>query len=447
MIILGLVVLARAKEGEPEPGTVVPAGDIRGKNGFYSLIFYFTPQPAAPAEATARALLGEYFPGLPIVTNPEDSPKPPFIAIEIEAAPLENYPVPEAGYFKYAGRGLSEADVAAIQQTNLAFRLILITPKEDLWAQARRFTELGLAFATKTGAFIWDSGTRECFSPAAWKERRLDSWTDVIPHLPDQFTMHAYRVEETNYVRIITLGLEKFALPDFVIQQTLASENRSAGNLINVAAQLLAENPVVENPDAFRFSLPGLKNEALRTAQRVNLLKGATEEARLALVVGRWEDGDPDNPIIELDFRHGDGRSTDERRQATLTQIWGSADTIIGVRHDEAILAASQQAKARLPALQRIFARGLAPGERIILKAPFARDDEGNEWMWVEVLKWPEQGKVTGILQNDPYYVKKLRAGSRVLIKPEEVFDYVYYKADGTEEGNETGRLMQQQTE
>jgi hypothetical protein len=31
-----------------------------------------------------------------------------------------------------------------------------------------------------------------------------------------------------------------------------------------------------------------------------------------------------------------------------------------------------------------------------------------------------------------------------VLIEPEEVFDYVFYKADGTEEGNETGRLMQQ---
>ena len=31
------------------------------------------------------------------------------------------------------------------------------------------------------------------------------------------------------------------------------------------------------------------------------------------------------------------------------------------------------------------------------------------------------------------------------LIKPEEVFDYVYYKADDTQEGNETGRLMQQQ--
>jgi uncharacterized protein YegJ (DUF2314 family) len=444
--LVSLAASARAEDKAPEPGTVVAAGDVRNRRGFYSLVFYFTPEPRVPAEATARALIGEYFPGLTIVDDAAQTPKTPFIAIETEAAPLKNFPVPDAGYFKHAGRGLSADDIAAIQQTSLAFRLILITPKADIWAQTRRFTELGHAFAVKTGAFLWDSATRECFSPAAWKTRRLDTWTDPIPNLPEQFTIHAYRVAETNYVRAITLGMEKFALPDLVIQQLLASETRSGGNLINVAAQLLAENPEVEKPAAFPVSLPALKNEALRTGQRTNLLKGATEEASLALVVGRLEDGDPDNPLFELDFRNGAGRSNDERRQATFAQIWGSADTLIGVRHNEAILAASKAAKAKLPALQKIFAHGLAPGERIILKAPFARDDgEGNEWMWVEILKWPEQGKVTGILQNEPHYVKKLRAGSRVLIKPEEVFDYVHYKSDGTEEGNETGRLMQQQ--
>ncbi len=444
--IVSLSASARAEDKAPEPGTVVAAGDVRNRNGFYSLIFYFTPEPRVPAEATARQLIEKHFPGVPIITDSEDSPKPPFIAIETEPAPLQNFPVPEAGYFKYAGRGLSADDIAAIQQTRLAFRLILITPKADVWAQTRKFTELGHAFAVKTGAFLWDSATRECFSPAAWKTRRLDTWTDTIPSIPDQFTIHAYRVAETNYVRAITLGLEKFALPDLVIQQLLASETRSGGNLINVAAQLLAENPVVEKPAAFPVSLTALKNEALRTGQRTNLLKGATEAASLALVVGRIEDGDPDNPLFELDFRNGAGRSNDERRQATFAQIWGSADTLIGVRHNEAILAASKAAKAKLPALQKIFAQGLAPGERIILKAPFARDDgEGNEWMWVEILKWPAEGKVTGILQNEPHYVKKLRAGSRVLIKPEEVFDYLHYKSDGTEEGNETGRLMQQQ--
>jgi hypothetical protein len=41
--------------------------------------------------------------------------------------------------------------------------------------------------------------------------------------------------------------------------------------------------------------------------------------------------------------------------------------------------------------------------------------------------------------------VKRLRAGSRVLIKTEEVFDYIRFKADGTQEGNESGQLMESQ--
>lgn len=450
LLVIGMstvVLSSLAKTNELVSGRVVAAGDIRSGHGFYSLIFYFSPEPVVSPDTAARLLIEKYFPGMPIVTDPSQSPKPPFIAIEVETSPLKKFPVPDADYFKYAGRGMSAESIAAIQQTSMAFRLILIAPKEGIWEQSRTFTELALAFATKTRAYIWDSGTRECFSPAMWKERRIDSWIEVIPHLPDQFTMHAYRVPETNYVRIITLGLEKFALPDLVIQQTLASESRSAGNLINVTAQLLAESPLVEKPAAFQFSLPAVNNEPLRRAQRVNLQKGATEKAALALVVGRREEGDPHNTLVELDFRHGEGRSSDERQQAVLAQIWGSTDSLVGVRHDDAILAASQQAKAKLPALQQIFAKGLAPGERIILKAPFARDDEGSEWMWVEVLKWPELGKVTGILKNDPYYVKKLRAGSRVLIKPEEIFDYIYYKSDGSQEGNETGRLMEQKSE
>ena len=440
--------LVRAEQEAPQPGSVIPSGDIRARNAFYSVVFYFTPEPKAPVLEAVQALLADKLPGVPLVTEPKEAPKPAFVAMEREVAPLENYPVPDAPYLERWGIGIKGPDAAAVQASKEAVRLILIVPKDSTWEMAKRFTELTGDFAQKTGAFIWDSATRQFFSAAAWRERRIEPWTGAIPDVSDQITIHAYRVAETNYVRAITLGMEKFALPDLVIQQMLASETRSGGNLINVTAQLLAEEPVIEHPGEYHLRLAALKNEAVSKMHRKNLLKGATEEARLALVIGRPEDGDPDNPLVELDFRNGVGRSNDERRQATFAQIWGSADTLIGVRHNEAILAASKAAKAKLPALQKIFARGLAPGERIILKAPFARDDgEGNEWMWVEILKWPAEGKATGILQNEPHYVKKLRAGSRVLIKPEEVFDYVYYKTDGTKEGNETGRLMQQQTE
>lgn len=447
LVALGGASVARSTGTDAEPGTAVKAGDVRNAYGFYSLVFYFAPEPKVPADEAARELIRELFPDVPVVTSAENSPPPPFIGIDSESAPLKNYPVPGAEYFKYAGRGLSADDIAAVQRTRLALRVILVAPKQDIWTPARRFTELGLRLATKTGAFIWDSATRECFTPTEWKSRRLDRWKGTIPIMGDHFTIHLYRVAETNYTRAITLGMEKFALPDLVIQELLASDGRSGGNLINVTAQLLAENPTVKDPAAFRLKLADLRNESFRESQRANLLKGAREEATLALIAGRRDEGDPNNKLFELDFRHGEGRSADERRQAIFTRIWGASDSLVSVRHDDAILAASQRAKARLPALQAMFAKGLAAGEHLLLKAPFARDDDGNEWMWVEVMNWPESGRVVGILQNDPYYIKKLRAGSRVVVKAEEVFDYIYYKADGSQEGNETGRLMQQQSE
>jgi uncharacterized protein YegJ (DUF2314 family) len=74
------------------------------------------------------------------------------------------------------------------------------------------------------------------------------------------------------------------------------------------------------------------------------------------------------------------------------------------------------------------------------------RDDEGHEWMWVEVTKWTDAKRLEGILWNDPFHIRKLKAGAKVTVATEEVFDYIFYHADGREEGNETGVLMEKQS-
>jgi len=111
------------------------------------------------------------------------------------------------------------------------------------------------------------------------------------------------------------------------------------------------------------------------------------------------------------------------------------------VKHDEELLAASRAQKAKLPALGARFREGLAPGERILLKAPFSTDSGGNEWMWVEVIGW-KRGEVEGILQNEPSEVAGLRPGARVRFPDSVVFDFIHYFPDGHEEGNETGKII-----
>ena len=69
-------------------------------------------------------------------------------------------------------------------------------------------------------------------------------------------------------------------------------------------------------------------------------------------------------------------------------------------------------------------------------------DGGGREWMWVEITKWKNES-ISGILQNDPSEIAKLKAGAIVKGQQKDVFDYILYKPDGTYEGNETGKILE----
>ncbi len=429
---------------EPKVGEPIATGDVRSKGGYYSVVFYYKPDPAGDTRKTAGALAKKLLPDVPFS---DSRAKPPFIGFEEEKAPLKNFPVPDASYFKYFGRGVTDKDIAAIQKTSRATRLILFAPKDDVWRLGRAFTELALQFAEKTDAYIWDSATRECFTREAWKARRLAGWPeDGVPEITQQTTIHLYQADDSErYLRAITLGMEKFALPDVVVEHLIGSDNKPAGNLINLVCQTFAENPVIKAPRKQTFKLSALKAGDFRKTQEDSLLDKATGEATLELLNGKRQDGDQENELVEISFANGEGKTDDERREQTLSALWGSKYSIVGVKHDEEILAASKRALVKLAKLRPVFQKGLRPGERLMVKAPFQRDDKGKEWMWVEVMKWPAEKKVEGILQNDPFYIKALKSGAKVEVNFEELFDYIFVHADGTNEGNETAKLMEKQ--
>ncbi len=439
-----LVLPCPSPAAEPKAGKPVEEGDMRDRAGYYSVVFYYKPDPAGDTRKTAEALAKKLLPEVPIEAALST---PPCIVFEEEKAPLKNFPVPEASHFKHSGRGLTDKDIAAMQKTTRATRLILFAPKDDVWRMGRAFTELALQFAEKTDAYIWDSATRECFTRDAWKAKRLAGWREGgVPEITQQTTIHLYQADDSErYLRAITLGMEKFALPDVVIERLIGSDNKPAGNLINLVCQTFAENPVIKDARKQTFKLSALKAGGFRKTQEDSLLDKATGEATLELLNGKRQDGDPENELVEISFANGEGKTDDERREHALSALWGSKDSIVGVKHDEEILAASKRALVKLAKLRPVFQKGLKPGERLMVKAPFQRDDKGKEWMWVEVMKWSALQKVEGILQNDPFYIKALKAGAKVDVNFDELFDYIFVHADGKNEGNETGKLMEKQ--
>jgi len=428
----------------------VPSGDVRSDSIFYGVVFYHDVEPQGAAWTAVSNLVQRFFPGMAFYVDPpqQTNASLPYVAFEAETAPFKNFPVPDTDYFKYAGRGLSPEDIAVMQQARQAHRLILLAGRDDAWRLGRKLTELALEYAESQQAFIRDDATREVFTKEAWRETRLASWPEgELPDIRKQITIHLYRANDDEpYLRAITLGMEKFALPDVVIERLIGSDNRSGGNLINVFCQTLAENPVVMNGAKYQLRLEALQTARLKTAYEELLLNKAEKVAALELLRGKWQEGDPDNELIELSFRHGRGKTEDERRESVLSKFWGAADAVKAVKHTDEILETSTRAKEKMAQLRPHYVAGLAPGERLMVKGPFARDDGGNEWMWVEVTQWTNPSRLEGILQNDPFYIRKLKAGAIVTVAAKDVFDYIFYHTDGTEEGNDTGVLLEKQS-
>jgi uncharacterized protein YegJ (DUF2314 family) len=63
--------------------------------------------------------------------------------------------------------------------------------------------------------------------------------------------------------------------------------------------------------------------------------------------------------------------------------------------------------------------------------------------MWVEVTRWSD-GKIEGLLANDPFEIPSLRAGQNVTVNEADIFDYIHRHADGKQEGNTTGAIIEQ---
>ena len=144
-----------------------------------------------------------------------------------------------------------------------------------------------------------------------------------------------------------------------------------------------------------------------------------------------------------MDFSGFQGDSLQEKQDALLSELFGWKDQISYVKHNKNIDEASELARQKLPNLKDKFLNGLAAGEYIHVKAPFKTTDGGNEWMWVQVVKWGGID-IEGLLQNMPFNVPNIKTGSKVIVDESTVFDYIYYKNNGTSEGNTTGKLIQQ---
>lgn len=360
-----------------------------------------------------------------------ESAKPPFV--ELRDLPVADYEV-ITGETLESGRGLSEPEKKKLPATERVTVLDAVMPLEGEPLLA--VSKLVAAYAEATGGVLWDEEAHEYLSLEAWKIRRVESWEEKVPFAAMHFTVFTDTTDDG--VNLETSGLRHFGLPELRVTSVSRLSVDSAGSLVNALGQTLVEQQR-RTPGPLRVELRTLGHQRFREGLEEKCFENAAKTVALSLTPAPGEK----RPTLEVVFPGAGGPS--ERVDAAIAALFGSQDQVNAIEHDAELEALSKrQMREFRRTIRPRFLKGLKPGEVLLVKAPFATASGGTEWMWVEVQRLHPNGKVDGLLANDPDDVPALKSGAKVTVGEAKLFDWMLEEADGTRRGNETGKLMQQ---
>src|SRR5215813_5866490 len=147
----------------------VPAGSVYAKDVKFQLAVYHLSKPTRDPDGVVRDLLRTRFPYLHVLG---ETPSPP--AVFIGHPTLAEYAPPDAEMLKLFGADVSPKDAQRLQHPALITVLGFGANRADALRVLRDAHTIMLELATATDGLIWDDETRQIFTPASWKSRRLD---------------------------------------------------------------------------------------------------------------------------------------------------------------------------------------------------------------------------------------------------------------------------------
>jgi uncharacterized protein YegJ (DUF2314 family) len=419
-------------------------GPARDERATLTMGLYFTPAPKVDPKTALATTCAARAKAFERVDSAAALVAAKGLAMKPDRHPAGDEP-PSVEALRFVGVGLSPAQIEAVQKSEPAVAIIFVAPAAERWHALRAAYELVDCLAEATDGLVFDASTYQLFARDAFRAHRLEGWKDGTSAPRPHINAHYY-AEETGYLRGITLGMDRFALPDLVVNGFTRSDGPSATILVDlVAATLEHEGALVDG----RFVDVDLDAPWLAGLVPADGLgAGATRKARFRIGVAAREDGDSDNRLWEIRFDGFPGAALQERQNAAFTQLFGAAaDKVMAANHDDgALAAASAHARAQLPAVKNRFQAGLETGERLLVKAPFevGGEEGGHEYMWIEIVSW-KAGTLAGTLANEPDHIPKLHQGASVQVAEKDVYDWTLVHADGSTEGDETTRVLEQQ--
>src|SRR6266403_2043701 len=381
---------------------VFPVGSPMAPSIHFQYAVYMLPVHLKDPSAVLRDALVKHSAGLKLLGEIPPEPREMIVSAHLQKHVQQEHVPPSIEAISYSGHGISPPQAQALQKSG------------------------------------------EAFSPDAWHETRLKSWTDDVPDISSQTVVQTYKKDEL--VRAITLGMTKVGLPDVVMDDFPWSSEHQVVDLINLFCQTMTEGAVLAKSGEFDLDIRAIQNSHVRDTRLKSMKGNFLGVTYLSLKLGVWENGDPKNRLIQLSSDRYAGKDVPAKQDRMLNCFFGWEDKASIIQHNDELLEESRKERAKLPGLQRDFDSGLQAGEYILVKAPFKTPGGGNEWMWVEITSW-KGNLIRGTLQNEPFNIPELHGGQIVEIWQTEVFDYIRQYPDKRKEGNTTSEIIRKQQE
>jgi hypothetical protein len=333
--------------------TLFPAGSPMADSIQFQYAVYMLPIHAKNPSAVLQEALAEKYAGLKLVAEIPKESREMVVSAHLQKHVQQEYAPPDMEYLQHFGYGVSQEQAQALQKSEEAFVLQFSHPKENVWTGLRNADALVEEIARNTNGLVWDEQTREVFSPDAWHERRLKSWSGDVPDISSQTVIHVYKKDELD--RAITLGMTKMGLPDVVVDGISGSSSGQVGNLINLFCQAMVEGALFEKSGKFRLELRAIKDSKLREAQLKSVKGNFMGVAYLILSPGVCEEGDPKNRLIQLTADRYVGNDVLAKQDRVIACFFGWEDKLTAVEHSEELLEESRKIVERVESAASIF--------------------------------------------------------------------------------------------
>ncbi len=390
--------------------------------------------PAAKdLEATGQAILAAAKQrGLPVLAPDAEPTGEPQLMITVGTL-AEAELTPER--LALTPRGIAEADAGKVAAAAHAIVLTALGPTAARERLDHDANAIALAGARRARGWIHDGATFETFSVEAFEAARRDvDALDVV----ERVMVHSGRGEELLFLE--TVGMSRYGLPDLFLDGVTQLDVERAVLMLSAAAQALVELGEVTQAGELGVELATLTPPRWKDTVASARAAGGASGITWRVTWSKGDNAEATSPtLLELAPLRDDPAAL---RYALDSTLGAGDEEMVMVDRDPELVAASARARAALAKLAPMFAEGVPTGTTLMVKAPFATDDGGVEYMWVEATGW-KADKIAGVLANEPFDIASLHSGDRVEVTLADVYDYTLERPDGTTEGGETSEIIE----